>query len=44
MNSGKTAFQRSLTLDAEQPWMEEALTRISEAERAAPPRQRDRQH
>ncbi len=35
----REAFERSLTLDAEQPQVEEALTRVSEAERGAPPRQ-----
>lgn len=34
----REAFQRSLTLDAEQPQVEEALTRVTEAERGAQPR------
>lgn len=32
----REAFQRSLALDAEQPQVEEALTRVTEAERAQP--------
>ena len=40
----REAFQRSLDLDAEQPQVEEALTRITEAERGAQPRQQERQH
>ena len=35
----REAFQRSLALDTEQPQVEEALTRVSEAERGAQPRQ-----
>ena len=41
----REAFQRSLALDAEQPQVEEALTRVTEAERGAQPRpQRQQQH
>ena len=39
----REVFERSLALDAEQPQVEEALTRISEAERGAPPRQQERE-
>ena len=35
----REAFERSLALDAEQPQVEEALTRVTEAERGAQPRQ-----
>ena len=46
----REAFQRSLDLDAEQPQVEEALTRVTEAERGAQPgpqqqqQQRQQQH
>jgi len=35
----REVFQRSLALDAEQPQVEEALTRVTEAERGAQSRQ-----
>ena len=37
----REAFQRSLALDAEQPQVEEALTRVAEAERGAQSRPQD---